>query len=113
MHEVALAQSIVDIVTEQSKRAAFRRAKVVHVELGALSHVMPEALLAGFASASLDSPAQGARLHLIRRPGKAWCLECATEVALASRLAPCPLCAGAKVIITGGEQMRVAELEVD
>jgi len=86
---------------------------VVHVELGELSHVMPEALASGFEVASAGTPAEGARLDLIRVPGKAWCLDCSAEVSIPSRIAACPACGGAKVFVTGGEQMRVTELEVD
>jgi hydrogenase nickel incorporation protein HypA/HybF len=112
MHEVSLAQAIVDIVTERSQRDAFRRATVVHVELGELSHVMPEALAFGFDSASAGTPAEGARLNLIRCPGKAWCMDCSAEVSVPSRIAACPGCGGAKLVVTGGEEMRVTELEV-
>lgn len=113
MHEVALAQGIVDIVAERATRDGFTRARVVHVEIGELSHVMPEALAFGFESASAGTPAQGATLDIIRCPGKAWCMDCSAEVQVASRAELCPTCGGAKVMVTGGEQMRVTELEVD
>jgi hydrogenase nickel incorporation protein HypA/HybF len=113
MHEVALAQGIVDIVTEQSKRDGFARASVVHVEIGELSNVMPEALVFGFQSASLGTPAEGARLNLVRCPGKGWCMDCSADIEVAARVALCPKCSGVNWMVTGGEQMRVTELEVD
>ena len=113
MHEAALAQGIVDIVIERAHQDAFRRAKVVHIELGALAPVMAEALVAGFFSASLGTPAEGAELDLIRSAGTAWCIDCALEVSVSSRLEACPRCAGTQLLITGGEQMRVTEMEVD
>lgn len=113
MHEVALAQGIVDIVTAQSKRDGFTRATVVHVEIGDLSNVVPDALVFGFESASRDTPAQGARLNVIRCPGKAWCMDCSAEIEVPSRVALCPKCGGIKWVVTGGEQLRVTELEVD
>ena len=113
MHEAALAQAIVEIVVERSKRDSFLRAKVVRVTLGELSHVMPEALALGFRSAAAGTAAEGAHLDLIRSPGKAWCMDCAIEVSIPSRISPCPICGGGKVVVTGGEEMRVTELEVD
>ncbi len=113
MHEVALAQGIVDIVTDRSGRDGFERATVVHVELGALSNVVPDALLFGFQSASVGTAAEGARLEFTHRPGTGWCLDCSAEVKVPSRVASCPMCGGVKWVVTSGEQMRVTELEVD
>jgi hydrogenase nickel incorporation protein HypA/HybF len=113
MHEVALAQGIVDIVTEQATARGFTRATVVHVELGALSSVLPDALVFGFESAARGTPAQGARLQLVHKPGTGWCLDCAAEIEVPARVALCPKCQGTKWVVTGGEQMRVLELEVD
>lgn len=113
MHEVALAQGIVDIVTEQAKAGGFTRAVVVHVELGALSSVLPDALEFGFESAARGTPAEGARLQLAHRPGTGWCPDCAAEIEVPARVALCPRCQGTKWVVTGGEQMRVLELEVD
>ena len=113
MHEVALAQGIVDIVTEQSRRDGFKRAKVVHVELGGLSNVMPEALVFGFESASRGTAAEGARLDFLHSPGTGWCMDCSAAVQVDSRVALCPKCSGVRWVVTGGEQMRVTELEVD
>jgi hydrogenase nickel incorporation protein HypA/HybF len=113
MHEVALAQGIVDIVSERALRDGFQRATVVHLELGALSNVMPDALAFGFQSAGLGTPAEGARLEFAHKPGIGWCMDCAAQVEVQSRVALCPKCSGVKWVVTGGEQMRVTELEVD
>ncbi|MDP1827779.1 MAG: hydrogenase maturation nickel metallochaperone HypA [Archangium sp.] len=113
MHEVALAQGIVDIVTAQSERDGFKHAKVVHIELGALANVMPEALVFGFQSASVGTAAEGARIEFIPRPGTGWCMDCSVEVEVPARVALCPKCGGVKWMVTGGEQLRVTELEVD
>ena len=113
MHEVALAQGIVDIVTAQARRDGFVRAKVVHVELGGLANVMPEALVVGFEAASRGTVAEGARLAFLHAAGKGWCMNCSSEIEVSERVALCPKCSSVKWIVTGGEQMRVTELEVD
>jgi hydrogenase nickel incorporation protein HypA/HybF len=113
MHEVSLAQGIVDIVSEHARSGAFRRVTVVHVELGALANVLPDALLVGFDAASKGTAAEGARLVYRHTAGQGWCSDCAADIEVASRLALCPRCAGTRWIVTGGEQMRVLELEVD
>lgn len=113
MHEVSLAQGIVDIVSEHARKGAFSRVTVVHVELGALANVLPDALAVGFDAASRGTAAEGARLEYRHTGGKGWCSDCAADIEVASRLATCPRCSGTRWIVTGGEQMRVLELEVD
>lgn len=113
MHEVSLAQGIVDIVSEHARRGAFARVTVVHVELGALANVVPDALLVGFDAASKGTAAEGARLAYRHVAGQGWCSDCELDIEVSSRLALCPQCAGTRWIVTGGEQMRVLELEVD
>jgi hydrogenase nickel incorporation protein HypA/HybF len=113
MHELALAQGIVGIVEEYAAKESFGRVNRVHVEIGALSHVLPEALELGFEAASAGTRADGAKLEIHRSPGRAWCVDCSENVEVASRLDPCPSCGGDKLVVTAGDEMRVLELEVD
>jgi hydrogenase nickel incorporation protein HypA/HybF len=114
MHELSLAQGIVDLVTEQSRKdGGFARVRVVHVVIGALSAVMPEALVFGFEACSLGSVAEGARLEVHEVAGEAYCVDCEKRFEARSRVMTCPSCQGAKCMVTGGDEMRVSELEVD
>lgn len=113
MHELALAQGVVDIIVDHAARQAFTRARAVHLEIGMLSSVMPEALQQGFEVTSAGTVAQGATLHITRPPGTAMCMECSKQSSVESRLELCPLCGSARLIVTGGDEMRVVELEVD
>jgi hydrogenase nickel incorporation protein HypA/HybF len=114
MHEVALAQGIVELVQDQSRKdGGFRSVRVVHVIIGALSAVMPEALVFGFEVASRGTVAHGARLEVHDVPGEAYCVDCEKRFETRSRVTTCPTCQGAKCMVTGGDAMRVSELEVD
>lgn len=113
MHELTLAQGIVDIVTDHARRDGCAHVRVVHVELGALAQVMPEALLFSFDAASRGTRAEGARIKLHHVAGKAWCAACAAGVEVESRMDVCPRCSGVELVVTGGSEMRVTELEVE
>ncbi|MCU0702262.1 MAG: hydrogenase maturation nickel metallochaperone HypA [Myxococcaceae bacterium] len=112
MHEVALAQSIVDIVREQTKGQTFGAVTRVFLRIGALSSVEPEALVFGFDSAARGTVADGARLEIVRTPGTAFCAACGRDVQVAARIDDCPACGSAQLLITGGDELRVTELEV-
>lgn len=112
MHELALAESVVQIITRKARAAGAERISAVRLEIGALSHVSPQALRFSFDAAARGSLADGARLEIDTVPGRAWCADCAGEVEIAARGAPCPGCGGYALAVTGGEEMRVRDMEV-
>ncbi|MBK8175148.1 MAG: hydrogenase maturation nickel metallochaperone HypA [Rhodospirillales bacterium] len=112
MHELALCQSVVDVVLEQARQYRFDRVETVRLEIGALSCVAPDALDFCFAAVARGTIADGARLEILAVPGEAWCLDCGMTVPLGDRAAACPRCAGYRLQVTGGEGMRIKDLEV-
>jgi hydrogenase nickel incorporation protein HypA/HybF len=111
---MSLTESVVRILEEQAKTHGFAKVKTVWLEIGELSHVDPESMVFCFGAVAKGSPvAAEARLEVIRVPGRAYCLDCAQSVALASRTDPCPICGEFHLAVTGGEEMRVKELEVE
>ena len=114
MHEMTLTESVVRILEGEAARHGFSRVKLVRLEIGELSHVDPESILFCFGAVAGRSPlTSGAEMKIVRAPGQAHCLDCGDTVPLADRLAPCPRCGGARLVITGGEEMRVKEMEVE
>ncbi|MBI5165158.1 MAG: hydrogenase maturation nickel metallochaperone HypA [Magnetospirillum sp.] len=114
MHEMSLTEGVVRILEDQAAQHGFARVKTVWLEIGELSTVVPDSMEFCFAAVAKGSPITAdARLEIIRVPGQAWCLDCARNVAVTSRADLCPDCGGGKLAITGGEEMRVKELEVE
>jgi hydrogenase nickel incorporation protein HypA/HybF len=113
MHEMALTESIVEIAVEAARRDGASRVRRILVDIGALSHVEPEALSFCFSAVSAGTIAEGATLEIARVPGAGWCADCGKTVSLAERFGPCPECGSAHVRMTAGDAMRVTEIEVD
>jgi hydrogenase nickel incorporation protein HypA/HybF len=113
MHEMALTESIVEIATDAAKKQDAGKVRRVFVEVGALSHVEPDALQFCFAAVSAGTIAEGAELEIDRVPGAGWCLDCGKTVPLAERFAACPECGGTRVQMTAGDELRVREIEVE
>lgn len=112
MHEVAIAQSIVELVEEQARRDAFTRVLEVRLAIGALSHVDPRALEFGFESAARGTVADGASLTIERPEGKGYCTTCESSVSVSSLGDPCPRCKEHRWLVTAGDDLRVIDLEV-
>lgn len=112
MHEMAIAESMVEIVESQARAAGAAKVLVVRVDIGALSHVEPEALAFCFEAVTAGGLAAGARLDIERSPGRGWCHDCMATVEIDSLGAPCPTCGGYKLQVSGGQDLRVKDMEV-
>lgn len=112
MHEASLALSLVELIEDTVRREGAARAVSATVELGALSHVEPGALLFSFTSAASGGAASGATLRVVRPDGRAACMRCGGEVTVSQRGDPCPQCGSHQLLVTAGDQMRLVEVEV-
>jgi hydrogenase nickel incorporation protein HypA/HybF len=112
MHELALCQSVLNILCEQARIHHFDRVRTVRIEIGALSCVSREAFEFCFAAVTRGTLAEGAALEVIGLPGKAWCLECDEVVAMVERHEACPCCGRHWLRLLQGDEMRIKELEV-
>ena len=111
MHEMDLCESIRGVIEDHARRHELRVVHRVRLEIGRLAGVEVEALRFGFDVVMRGSVAEGAALEIIDLPGRAWCFDCGCEVEIANRLDDCPRCGGAQLRPTGGDEMRVKDLE--
>src|SRR4051812_28889213 len=79
MHEVSIAQSLVDLVAEQVAPTPQVMVRAVRVRIGALSGVVPEALQSAWAVAARRTVAAGAALRIEPQAVTLWCEACAAE----------------------------------
>jgi hydrogenase nickel incorporation protein HypA/HybF len=112
MHEMALSESMMEIIAAEAQRHNVSRVQAVVLEIGALASVDAEAMRFCFDAVSRGTVAEGARLDIVRVPGEAWCMPCSRSVPLAERYDPCPRCGSHQLQVIKGEELRVKELEV-
>lgn len=112
MHEMSLAQGVIDVIADEARRQAFTGVKRVVLEVGALGCVDPHALAFGFDAVARDTLVQGAVLSIVNVPGQARCFGCEQDVVIAKRGDPCPACGSHQLVVTAGEELRIKELEV-
>lgn len=72
-----------------------------------------EALYFSFDVVTRDTLAEGAKLAIIELPGQAWCFACGRSILLEDPFDVCPQCQRGALQITGGEELRIKELEVE
>lgn len=113
MHEMSICESIVSVIEEQAVVQSFNRVNRVRLEIGPLAGVETEALRFSFDVVTRGGIAAGAELEVIEMPVTGWCLPCAKSVTVVERFDPCPDCGSYQIQITGGEELRIKDMEVD
>lgn len=113
MHEMSLAEGVLQLIEDSAKTQSFSRVRTVWLEIGQLAGVEVEAMKFCFDVVVRDSIAQDAKLVIIETQGQAWCLQCAEVVNVRALYDACPKCGSHQVQVTGGNEMRVKELDVE
>ncbi len=112
MHEMAIAEGVLEIVESTARDNSAKRVSAIWVELGALSAVEPQALAFCFDAVARGSVAEGAALEIVALPGEAWCLPCGASVEVVRRADPCPRCGSYQLQVLRGDEMRVREIAI-
>ena len=108
MHELAITQSVVDLVVE---RTAGRQVGLVRVEVGALSGVVPDSMQFCYELLINGTPLAGSSLVIERTTGMAHCRSCGRDFALADLILLCS-CGSADVHLVAGQELRVLSVEL-
>jgi hydrogenase nickel incorporation protein HypA/HybF len=112
MHELSLAEGVLQLIEDAARREEFSKVTTVWLEIGQLAGVEAEAMKFCFDAVARGSVAEGAQLEIIATPGSGRCMQCSAGVTLNEVFAVCPHCGAHRVQVTGGTEMRVRELEV-
>ena len=113
MHEMSLCEGILQVMQTEAQKQGFSQVKNVWLEIGDLAGVEVEAMLFSFDAVTRNSLADGAKLNIINIPGTAWRMQCGKNVPVTQRFDACPECGSYQLQVTGGDEMRIKELEVE
>jgi hydrogenase nickel incorporation protein HypA/HybF len=111
MHELSIAQGILDIIREHVPDN--RPVKIVKLRIGELSGIVPDSLEFCFASITLETPLASARLDIEYLPFILFCSTCNKESRAEPGIAICPECGSSSTRIVSGTELQVVEIEVD
>jgi hydrogenase nickel incorporation protein HypA/HybF len=113
MHEMSIAQSLLDIIKEEMQKHDAKILRAVHLDVGLMTAVVPEALNFCFEVITSGTEFEGAHLNMNIVPLKGYCPVCEREFAIENYTFLCPSCGGSKVETTGGQELSIVEIEVD
>jgi len=113
MHELSLAQSVVDIVENAAQANKVSKVSKVQLAVGQLAGVEMQSFSQGLKIASRGTVMQDAEIEITRPEGTAWCMDCAQTVPLKKYGDPCPLCGGFRLTVNGGTDFKVTGIIVE
>lgn len=108
MHELAIAESVVDTVTERLPGATVT---CVRLEIGALSGVVPDSIRFCFDLATEGTGLAGARLEITEPAARCRCRACGAEFQPDSPIVLCP-CGSPDVAVLAGEELKIVSVQV-
>lgn len=114
MHELAIAQSIVEVVEQRASACQAARVKNVRLQIGEASGVQADSLSFSFEMlAGLSPRLEGAHLLIESVPHRAYCRHCAREFAVQQFIPCCPLCEEWSSEVLSGTELHILDMEVE
>lgn len=113
MHEMSIAQNIIEIVEEITKEHQLKNVKKVIVKIGKLVAVVPESLHFCYETLTTGTNMEKSELVINIIPIVGKCSDCNKQFEVESYFFSCPFCKGSNVKLIQGQELNISELEVD
>ena len=113
MHELAITQSMLDLVVEQAEKAGAKEVGRINLVIGEMTGVVGDCVQFYFNFLSQGSIAEGAALSFKIIPTMARCRDCDKAFELKEFDWNCPYCQGNSMEIIAGKELFVESIEVE
>ncbi len=114
MHELSIAASIVESVTEAASAHSGARVKSVQLRIGALAGVVEDALQFCWQLATEGTPLAGAALEIRTLPAVVHCEHCGADEELPGvQSFRCPRCGEPSADLRQGRELEIESFEID
>ena len=113
MHELSIALSLVDLAIGEADRQG-GRVCALHLKVGAMAGVVPDALRASYEMACTDTPLAGSRLVIEEVPVVVFCPQCEAERPLDGvQSLCCPTCGTPASRLEHGRELELVAMEIE
>ena len=112
MHELSVAQSIVEIIEQHVPESEWERVAAVRLKVGAIAGVIPDSLEFSFQAITAASAQSHARLEIEWIPCRIHCSACNTIGENEMGFAVCGACGSTATKILSGSELNITEIEI-
>lgn len=114
MHELSIAASIVEAVTETAAAYPGARVHAVRLRIGALAAVVEDSLQFCWGITTDGTPLAGSALLVRSMPVVIHCAACGTDAEIAGvQSFRCPQCGHATADLRQGRELEIESIEID
>ena len=113
MHELAITQSMFDLVLEQTEKADAKKVGKINLVIGEMTGVVGDCVQFYFDFISKGTLAEGAALSFRMIPARAQCRSCNKLFELKEFDWTCPDCGSNSLQIVAGKELFVESIEVE
>ena len=113
MHELSIAQSLLEIVLDEAGKNGLERVRVIKLQVGEFAAVVPDSLTFCFELVSRDTLASGAVLEIETIPIVSRCVQCGAMFEVENQVFLCPECGEPVFEIVSGRELSVSSIEGD
>lgn len=112
MHELSIAQSIIDIIHQHVPAPDLAKVRSINVLVGAASGVVAESLAFSYTAIVAGTPLASSTMEVEHVPYHISCRACGVESDQDDGLRICPMCGSSDTIIVSGTELRVKDIEL-
>ncbi len=113
MHELSIAQSILEIVKQSVTEKQQPDVKWVRIRVGQLSGVLPDSLDFCFSAIVSETSMSHAALAIEQVPTVSRCRKCGHRFQVEDMAFFCPMCQGTDLELISGKELEILEIELD
>jgi hydrogenase nickel incorporation protein HypA/HybF len=113
MHEMSIAQSLIDVIKEEMIKADAKTLRSVRLNIGQMTAIVPDALSFCYEIATSGTDLEGSKLIMDLVPLRGYCRKCEQEFEIEDYAFVCPSCESSEIQTISGQDLTIVELEVD
>ena len=112
MHELSVAESIVDIVKDYVPVNDLPNVRIIKVQVGEMSGVVSDSLEFCYEAIKTDTVLKNSVLVIEKIPFLVYCNDCKTETTNIYGMRSCSNCGSFQTDVVSGTDMKVSEIEL-
>ena len=113
MHELAVAQALVEQVESVIRQHHAASASLIRVRIGPLAGVVPDMLASAFPLAAAGTRMEHAALDLVAAPIRVRCQTCSLETEAAMNRLVCGACGDWHTQVISGDELLLESVELE